>query len=257
MCDYVPIFKIRTMRRIIFYYFAFKKIKVMDMYGQQNKSIPQKITIFILEMVLLWVAYQIMFGMWNSLVSGWIGTDVENQSFTRKVIVFIFSLIVFFRINAMMFFWLKRKIPWEESFSIPFAFALYFIGFAIFVLTCSKVFDWFDYLGIFIFLLGSFLNTFSEIQRNVWKKKPEHKGQLYTKGLFGLSMHINFFGDVLWVTAYAMLTRNWYAGIIPLWLFCFFAFYNIPKLDHYLSGKYGQQFEAYKSSTKKFIPFIY
>ncbi|MDD3078549.1 MAG: DUF1295 domain-containing protein [Paludibacter sp.] len=229
----------------------------MDMYGQQNKSIPQKITIFILEMVLLWVAYQIMFGMWNSLVSGWIGTDVENQSFTRKVIVFIFSLIVFFRINAMMFFWLKRKIPWEESFSIPFAFALYFIGFAIFVLTCSKVFDWFDYLGIFIFLLGSFLNTFSEIQRNVWKKKPEHKGQLYTKGLFGLSMHINFFGDVLWVTAYAMLTRNWYAGIIPLWLFCFFAFYNIPKLDHYLSGKYGQQFEAYKSSTKKFIPFIY
>ena len=41
----------------------------------------------------------------------------------------------------MMIFMLKRKIPWEESVSIPFAFALYFIGFPLFVLPCSQQID--------------------------------------------------------------------------------------------------------------------
>jgi len=229
----------------------------MEMYGEQSKSIPQKLTIFILEIILLWIAYLIMFGGWNVTISEWIGVSATSQSLDRKIIIFIFSVIVFIRISGMMFFWLRRKIPWEESISIPFAFALYFIGFAVFALTSDKAINWFDYLGIFIFLSGSFLNTFSEIQRDIWKKKPENKGKLYTKGLFGWSMHINYFCDVLWVSAYAMLTRNWYAAIIPVWLFCFFAFFNIPKLDKYLAEKYKTQFETYKAKTKKIIPFIY
>ena len=70
-------------------------------------------------------------------------------------------------------------------------------------------------------------------------------------------MHINFFGDLLWVSAYAMITRNWYALIIPIFIFCFFAFANIPKLDAYLAKKYSTEFEDYSKKTKKFIPFIY
>ena len=70
-------------------------------------------------------------------------------------------------------------------------------------------------------------------------------------------MHINYFGDLLWVTGYAILTRNWYSVIVVLLLFCFFVFYNIPQLDRHLASKYGEDFREYSAKTKKLIPFVY
>jgi protein-S-isoprenylcysteine O-methyltransferase Ste14 len=54
-----------------------------------------------------------------------------------------------------------------------------------------------------------------------------------------------------------MVTRNWYAASIPVLIFCFFAFYNAPKLDKYLKGKYGNEYDAYASNTKMLIPFLF
>ena len=229
----------------------------MDLYGQKNQSIPQKTTIIILEILFLWLSCWMLFQHGGEIVSQWVGIKNQSNSINRRIIIFSFSVIVFLRLGFTMVYLLKRKIPWEESISIPFAFALYYIGFAIFVLSTNKQIDYWDYIGIFIFISGSFLNTNSELQRHFWKKKQENKGKLYTKGLFGYSMHINYFGDLLWVVAYAIITRNWYSAFIPVFLFCFFAFYNIPKLDSYLASKYGEQFDNYKKKTKKFIPFVY
>lgn len=148
-------------------------------------------------------------------------------------------------------------MPWEETFSIPVAFAIYYIGFALFGYKAQAELSFFDFIAVGIYLLGSYLNTGSELARFWWKKRPENKGKLYTTGLFNYSMHINYFGDLLWVIAYAMITRNWYSITIVIFLFSFFAFYNIPVLDKYLAAKYGDQFEEYRRKTKKFIPFIY
>ncbi len=156
-----------------------------------------------------------------------------------------------------MLYLLKRKMPWEESLSVSFAFALYYIGFSLLVLPTEKHLNAVDGMGISLFLIGSFINTFSELQRHFWKKQLENKGKLYTQGLFQYAMHINYFGDVCWVTAFAVFTRNLYAGIIPLVLICFFVFYNIPKLDRYLASKYEDDFEIYSHKTKKIIPFLY
>ena len=157
----------------------------------------------------------------------------------------------------MMFYMMERKIPWEESVSIPMAFSLYYIGYSLLVYNREIPIDWIDYSAILLFIIGSGFNTISEVQRHLWKKHPENKGKLYTSGLFKYSMHINFFGDVLWVSAYAIITRNYYSIAIPVLLFCMFAFWNIPVLDKYLAGKYKEQFESYKAKTKKLIPFIY
>lgn len=157
----------------------------------------------------------------------------------------------------MMLFLLKRKIPLEEAFSVLLAFALYYVGFALLVLDTSIALDGWDGIGVFLFVSGSFINTTAELQRHFWKQKPENTGKLFTRGFFRYSMHINYFGDLLWVTGAAVVTRNLWAAIIPLLIFCFFAFYNIPKLDAYLADKYKEKFLAYKKKTKKFIPFIY
>jgi protein-S-isoprenylcysteine O-methyltransferase Ste14 len=229
----------------------------MELYGQQSKSIPQKIIIHVLEILLLWLSFWILFQNGDTWVESTLYIHNSTELNERRTIIFAFNIITFIRFSFMMIALLKRKIPWEESISVPFAFSLYFIGFSLFVLPTSKPIDSIDYLGILLFVIGSVLNSGGEILRNKWKKNPENKGEIYTGGFFKYSRHINYFGDLLWVIAYTIVTRNWYAISIPVFLFCFFAFYNAPKLDSYLKSKYGQDYDNYASKTKMLIPFIY
>ena len=227
----------------------------MDLYNQKNKSYPQKIVLTILEIIIIAISYWILFA--NGYYKIFHPLNPGQGNTVRHIILFTFNIIVFLRILVTSFYLIKRRMPWEEAFSIPFAFALYYIGFALLGFKSPVNIGTIDIIGILLFLLGSFLNTGSELARDIWKKKPENKGQLYTSGLFKYSMHINYFGDLLWVSAYAFVTRNWYSILIPIFLFCFFVFFNIPKLDNYLKSKYGDKFDNYQKTTKKFIPLIY
>ena len=226
----------------------------MDLYGTKNNSILKKTIIIIIELILITISYIIMFrgNLFNS------DRAVFDSSINtyKKIIIFTFSIIVFLRTSFMMIFLLKRKLPWEEVISVPMAFALYYIGFPLLINKTQVNISLVDYIGIGLFLIGSFLNTFSELQRHFWKAKPENKGKIYSKGLFSWSMHINYFGDFLWVIAYAVITWNIFSISIPIFLFCFFVFYNIPKLDNYLLGKYKDSFTEYSKKTKRFIPFV-
>ncbi|MEO7044064.1 MAG: DUF1295 domain-containing protein, partial [Ferruginibacter sp.] len=155
------------------------------------------------------------------------------------------------------FVFIKRKIPWAEAFNIPVAFALYYIGFTMLGYSNGSTLGIFDVVGIILFVAGSCINTLAELLRYNWKKNAANNGHLYTEGLFKYSMHINYFGDLLWVSGYALVTGNIYSALIVAFLFCFFAFYNIPMLDKHLSVKYFDEFNGYKRKTKKLIPFVY
>lgn len=101
------------------------------------------------------------------------------------------------------------------------------------------------------------LNAVSELLRKPFKDNPANKGKLYTGGLIRHAIHINYFGDCLWVLGLALRSNNFYSLLIPLVLFLVFVFGYIPKSDDYLQNKYGEQFTAYKKKTKKLIPFIW
>lgn len=229
----------------------------MELYGQQSRSIPQKTVIHLLEILLLWLSFRILFQHGGTWIESKFQIPDASEQMTRRVIIFVFNIVTFARLSFMMIVLLKRKIPWEETVSVPFAFALYYIGFSVFVLPTTKSIDIFDYGAVALFIIGSIVNSGSEILRSKWKKRPENKGKIYTGGFFKYARHINYFGDILWVIAYAIITRNWYAAIIPVFLFCFFAFYNAPKLDRYLKDKYGKGYDIYARKTKMLIPFIY
>jgi len=229
----------------------------MDLYGQKSKSIPQKIIIHVIEILLLWLSYWILFQQGGVWCERYLHIHDASENMGRRIIIFVFNITIFLRLAYMMIFLLKRKIAWEESISVPFAFALYFIGFPLFALPTAKLLDWLDWLAISLFVIGCVLNTGGEILRDRWKKNPENRGKIYTEGFFKYSRHINYFGDILWVTAYALITKNWYAATIPVFLFCFFAFYNAPKLDQYLKNKYGEGYDEYAKNIKMLIPFIY
>lgn len=229
----------------------------MELYGQVSKSIPQKIVIHFIEIGFILMSYWILFQEGGSWCQNHLHIHNAAGGFDRRAIIFCFNIVTLLRLAYTMFFLLKRSIPWEESISVPFAFALYYIGYTLFVLPVDLPIDALDYFSIALFVTGCILNSGGEILRNRWKQKPENKGKLYTGGFFRFSRHINYFGDLLWVSAYALITRNWYAVSIPVFLFCFFAFYNAPKLDKYLGTKYGADFKHYAKTTKMIIPFIY
>jgi len=222
------------------------------MYGTKSPSRPQKLVIVAIELLLIVASYQVLFG---SLFAG-VRAFGDAPSLARNATLFAFNLVVFARFLGTLFVFIERRIPWEEAFSIPFAFALYLLGFPLLARPRTVDFGALEVVGIVLFLVGSFINTYSEHQRRQFKRRPENKGKLYTGGLFALSMHPNYFGDLLWVSGYACVTRNAYAWLVPALLFCFFYFFNVPKLDQHLREHYGDAFREYEKRTKRLVPFV-
>ena len=114
-----------------------------------------------------------------------------------------------------------------------------------------------DYFSIFLYLFGSWLNTYSEFTRYIWKKNEDNNGRPYTVGIFKYSIHINYFGDVVLFIGFTIITQSFSLLIIPLIMALNFIFFIIPRLDKYLTEKYGDEFNEYASKINKLIPLIY
>ena len=54
-----------------------------------------------------------------------------------------------------------------------------------------------------------------------------------------------------------MLTRQTWAGIVPLAMGLNFAFVIVPAHDAYLAARYGREFEDYARRTRRLIPRLY
>jgi steroid 5-alpha reductase family enzyme len=182
----------------------------------------------------------------------------NNQiDFLHKVLL-LFCLIVFYiRLVICLFLFVKRKVSWFEASAVG---ALY--GFLVYIFSYwgslhSNSSFTIEITGIVFFIFGSFINSFSDYQRYVWKKKHENKGRIYTQGLFKYAMHINFWGDTVMFVGYAFVTQNLMSFIPVMAITLNFVFIQIPHLDDYLMKRYGVEFIEYARKTKKYIPFIY
>ncbi len=82
-------------------------------------------------------------------------------------------------------------MPIEELFGVTVSCAAYQIGFILLGGWQSYPISLFDVMGILLFIIGSYLNTYSKIQRKRFKDSPNNKGRLYTQGLFQYARHIN------------------------------------------------------------------
>lgn len=214
-------------------------MKGFHMYGIHQKTTASKILILFTQIIYIIIDFQFIFPHLTGLM-------------TINMIILI--AITFIRLNCMMFFWLPRGISWKEALGNSTAFALYYIVFPVLAIWGSTKLAW---IGWILFIIGSFINSTSELLRKPFKDNPANKGKLYTGGLFKYAVHINYFGDVLWVLGFALVTGNLWSLLIPLMLLSMFVFSYIPTADKYLAGHYGQAFTDYNKKTKSLIPFIW
>lgn len=175
----------------------------------------------------------------------------------RRILITFCLIIYFLRLQITVWVFQKRTWAWSETGIISILIPLALYGFAKIGGNSHQAVGGFEGVGLLLYTAGSYINTQAEYDRHVWKIKAENKGRLYTEGLFRLSMHINYFGDIVLFMGFAMITHRLAVFIIPLVMTINFIFNIIPSLDRYLENKYGDEFRAYAGKTKKLIPKIY
>jgi len=182
-------------------------------------------------------------------------TSVENS--VHQWLLTIFLVVYFLRLQITVWVFQKRKWTWLETIIISVLVPLGLYMFTIWGKNNSLPIGIIDIIGIVLYVSGSYINSKSEFSRYSWKKKKENRRHIYTEGLFKYSMHINYLGDILLFSGFAMITNCAVSIMIPTVMLLNFMFNIIPSLDRYLGKKYGSEFYAYEKKTRKLVPYIY
>jgi len=227
------------------------------MYGEYDKSLAPKWFLTLVHLASIVAVGWLLFGGGLETVSGWLGRAWPPGDFARRGLLFAGAAVYFARVCLTLFYLIRRRTGWGEAVTIAVWIPFIEILFAVLGGRNPSPPGLIGGLGVILYLAGSYVNTASEYQRHIWKQDPANRGRLYTGGLFRYSMHINYFGDTVLFTGYALFTGSWWALLVPLLMLAGFVFVNIPLLDAYLKKKYGSAFDEYASRTKKFIPFVY
>ncbi|MBL90574.1 MAG: hypothetical protein CMH56_02010 [Myxococcales bacterium] len=226
-----------------------------------DASTVPKIAFCLFHFLSLLLCVWIVRGEGTTLIGAWLGQERVSQNVHRGSLLLGVAALYWVRHAVTLFYLLVRKVAWGEVLGLS-CFILFFeVGLCLVAMglwgTAPSTFGLLDGFALGLVLSGSFLNTGSEVQRKWWKRDPNNEGRCYTGGLFAWSMHINYFGDTLLFTGWCLLTGAWWTLSLPLFMALSFVCFHIPGLDAYLAERYGEDFQAYSRTTKKFIPFIY
>lgn len=226
-----------------------------------GRSIAQKWTFSIGHLAIVFICAWLIYGNGWEVIGAVFGKTWHLADISRAQILLAGAFIYWFRHAITLFYLLERKVEWSEVLGLLVFISLFEIGLLLLgggaFRDYSVGLGFLDLVALILFFFGSYLNSFSEIQRKRWKADPANKGHCYTKGLFGYSMHINYFGDTVLFTGWCLFTYNFWIIGFPLLMGFSFVFLHIPGLDSYLAERYGEEFKIYSEKTKKFIPFIY
>lgn len=231
-----------------------------NMYELHNASVVQRATLALLIGLWAALAWWFLFGHGLETASvllrrpGW---SWKPGDLVRRACLAAALTIYYIRLLFTWFVFLKRGVSWKETFTVaPWVLCIYLL-FAIAGGTNQSPLAASGYLGLLLFAIGSWTNSYAEYARNRWKQKPENRGRLYTEGLFRYTRHPNYFGDLISFSGLCLISGRFITIIIPLMMLAGFVFANIPILDAHLHEHYGATFDDYAAKTRKLIPFIY
>ena len=176
----------------------------------------------------------------------------------RVLLLAAFGLIYILRLNVMSRYLLKRELSIEELTIVILLWLPSILASFVSLAATDVDLSTTKCIAIaIIYLLGSYLNTGSELQRKLWKEDVKNKGRCYTEGLFSLSRNINYFGDTTLFGAWATATGSWWNSWVPIAMALSFLFYHIPDKELYLAERYGRDWDDYIRKTPyAFVPYV-
>ena len=135
----------------------------------------------------------------------------------------------------------------------------------VFTAPFRKDFGWLGVIGIIIWLVGFTFESVADLQKNRFRAQPQNKGKFIKAGLWSISRHPNYFGEiVIWIGVAVIALPvlhgwQWVTLISPVFVaFLIIKISGIPKLEKYADEKWGGQkdYEEYKKDTPVLVPFI-
>jgi steroid 5-alpha reductase family enzyme len=175
----------------------------------------------------------------------------------RAWLVVAFSLVYVLRVLVTTYVTVQRQVSMAEAALVGGWMFVVHATMGVVTAHVSAALDGWTVLGVVLYVFGSWMNTFSELQRRAWKARPENRGHLYTRGLFRWCRHPNYLGDTLLFTGFAAVTGSWVALVIPAIMVAGFVFAAIPALDRRLKAHYGDEFDRWAAKTSRYIPLVW
>jgi len=167
-----------------------------SMYELRGPSGAQRLALAGFAAVWVALVWCLLFGAGIHTAGRWFGWTWEPGDLVRRICIATALTIYYVRILFTEFVFLKRGVSWTEVFTIvPWMFCVYILLAAAGGLN-ARALGVTGGSGVVLFVAGSWMNSWSEYTRHVWKERPENRGRLYTGSLFRFSRHPNYLGDL-------------------------------------------------------------
>lgn len=123
---------------------------------------------------------------------------------------------------------------------------------------------WIGGLGLTVWLLGFSIEAMADHQKSQFKKDPDNKEKFISTGLWALSRHPNYFGEILLWTGMLILALpvmhgfRWFAVISPVFVYLLLTrISGIPMLQKRANERWGTdpEYQKYVSRTPLLIPW--
>lgn len=222
-----------------------------------NFSFEKKSTFTGFHFLIIIFCFWLLFLNGIDVIAGYFGFPAATGDNSRRNFLLLAMGLYFFKSVISQYVFMNREYRWSEALTS----ALWlFIAYTTFVFTAGTIkysAGRTETTGVILLIIGILISLISEYQRISWLSKPENSGKLYKGGLFRLSRHVNYFGEAIIFTGFAIITKSVWAYTIPVTLIIVFSMVNIPMQDNKLKEKFGSEFDDYASHSKKLIPFLY
>jgi len=122
-----------------------------------------------------------------------------------------------------------------------------------------------DVIGWGLWAIGMGFEVIADFQKSAFRRNPNNKGKFITTGLWSISRHPNYFGEVLlwfglYISASSVFRRFQYLSVLsPVFVYLLITrLSGIPLLEKAGLKKWGHlpEYQNYIKNTPCFIPFI-
>eukprot|EP00051_Salpingoeca_urceolata_P005642 m.75319 g.75319 ORF g.75319 m.75319 type:complete len:254 (+) comp14476_c1_seq2:412-1173(+) len=122
------------------------------------------------------------------------------------------------------------------------------------------------YAGWALWVIGFLFEAVADKQKTNFRAKPENKGRYITQGLWSISRHPNYFGEIvlwlgLWLASLPSLSGWEHTAVVsPAFVAgLLIKVSGIPILERHAQKKWGGEkaFQDYVRTTAKLIPYVW